>query len=89
MSVDPGFDVADFAERLVAMTDDEIFRTMQDLEAESERMDTRDRETTDVFAKIELVQTTIEDRFPGQRLAAYRDWRQRRTNMTADAAAHH
>ena len=32
----------------------------------------------DVFAQIAMVETAIEDRFPGQLLAPYKDWKQRR-----------
>ena len=72
MPSESGFDVVDFADRLVEITDVELFRTIEDLENEKRRLGSDGRETTDVFA-IELVQTAIETRFPGQLLAAYSD----------------
>lgn len=73
-----GFDAADFADRLVQMTDDELFEIMQRLEDESEEIRPDERDGSDVFAQIALVETAIEDRFPGQLLAPYKDWQQRR-----------
>ena len=75
------FDPADFADRLEAMTDEELFEQMQDLEDESEDIPADERDTSDVFAKIALVETAIEDRFPGQLLTPYMDWQQRRTDF--------
>ncbi len=51
---------------------------MQGLEDESEDIPPDERDGSDVFAKIALVETAIEDRFPGQFLAPYKDWQQRR-----------
>ncbi|WP_348631134.1 hypothetical protein [Rhizobium leguminosarum] len=73
------FDASEFADHLTAMTDDELFRLMQDLEKESDDVAIEARETSDAFAKIVLVETAIEDRFPGQLLAPYKEWQQRRT----------
>lgn len=75
------FDAGDFADDLATMTDEELFALMRTLEAESEDIGTEARETTDVFAKIALVETSIEDRFPGQLLAPYKEWQQRRTTV--------
>jgi hypothetical protein len=72
------FDAADFADRVAAMSDDELFGTMLRLEEESEDISPAERDGSDVFAKIALVETAIEDRFPGQLLAPYKDWQQRR-----------
>lgn len=72
------FDAGDFADRLAAMSDDELFETMQRLEEESEDISPAERDGNDVFAKIALVETAIEDRFPGQLLAPYKDWQQGR-----------
>lgn len=58
------FDAGDFAEDLETMTDDELFALMQTLELESEDVAVEARETSDVFARIALVETAIEDRFP-------------------------
>ncbi|MDR9762791.1 hypothetical protein RJJ37_24680 [Rhizobium redzepovicii] len=73
------FDAGEFADHLPAMTDDELFRLMQYLEKESDDVASEARETSDAFAKIVLVKTAIEDRFPGQLLAPYKEWQQRRT----------
>lgn len=72
------FDAGDFADRLAAMSDEELFETMQGLEEESEDIRPDERNGSDVFAKIALVETVIGDRFPGQLLAPYKDWQQRR-----------
>jgi hypothetical protein len=79
MPVQADFDAADFAHRLAEKSDDELFETMQRFEEESENIRPDEREGSDVFAKIVLVETEIEDRFPGQLLAPYKDWQQRRT----------
>lgn len=73
------FDAREFADYLAAMTDEELFILMQDLEGESDDIAVEARGTSDVFAKIALVETAVEDRFPGQLLAPYREWRQRTT----------
>jgi hypothetical protein len=75
------FDAAEFADDLATMTDEELFALMRTLEQESEDVAVEARETSDVFARITLVETAIEDRFPGQLLAPYKDWQQRRTTI--------
>jgi hypothetical protein len=64
--------VSDFATRLEAMTNGEVFAAMSTLEKYSED-DTSDREET--FSRITLVEEEIERRFPGQMLTPYRDWK--------------
>jgi hypothetical protein len=71
------FDVRDFADDLATTTDEELFKLTQDLEEESEDIAVEARETSDVFARIALVETAIEDRFPSQLLAPYKEWQQR------------
>jgi hypothetical protein len=78
VSVQSDFDASDFASRLETFSDDELFQTMQELEKASEDISHKQRETSDVFAKIALVETAIEDRFPGQLLAPYKEWQHRR-----------
>jgi hypothetical protein len=75
------FDVAEFADRLSVMSDEELFKLMQKLEDESEGVPSDQRDSSDVFARIAMVETPIEDRFPGQLLAPYKDWQQRRTDI--------
>ncbi|MGR9059430.1 hypothetical protein ACU8NH_26560 (plasmid) [Rhizobium leguminosarum] len=75
------FDAGEFADDLAVMTDEELFALMQTLEDESEDIAVEARETSDVFAKIALVETSIEDRFPGQLLAPYKEWQQRRSTV--------
>ncbi|MDP9563348.1 UNVERIFIED_ORG: hypothetical protein J2740_004560 [Rhizobium nepotum] len=72
------FDAVEFADRLAAMTDEEAFELMEKLEEASESIRPEDRDDSDVFAQIALVETAIEDRFPGQLMAPYKDWQQRR-----------
>ncbi len=65
------FDAGDFADRgLDAMSDDELFETMQRLEDESETSVPTSAMGAMCLAKIALVETAIEDRFPGQLLVA-------------------
>ncbi|CDZ42324.1 Hypothetical protein NGAL_HAMBI1146_50900 [Neorhizobium galegae bv. officinalis] len=66
-------DVSDFSSRLEAMTSDEVFTAMHSLERHSED-DVGDHDET--LARIALVEEEIERRFPGQKLAPYRDWKQ-------------
>ncbi|KAB1109350.1 hypothetical protein NOJ05_30705 [Neorhizobium galegae] len=65
--------ISDFASRLEAMTIDEVFDAMSLLEKYSED-DVSEREET--LPRISLVEEEIERRFPGQKLAPYRDWKQ-------------
>lgn len=76
MSVNPLLSepVEDFAVRLEAMTDEELFTTMNSLEEASEAAE--DAEET--LARIALSETEIERRYPGELLAPYRNWKQRR-----------
>ncbi|EJB02135.1 hypothetical protein Rleg9DRAFT_0915 [Rhizobium leguminosarum bv. trifolii WSM597] len=75
MSVNPLLSepVEDFAVRLEAMTDEELFTTMNSLEEASEAAE--DAEET--LARIALSETEIERRYPGELLAPYRNWKQR------------
>ena len=75
------FNAAQFADQLSAMTDEELFALMQKLEDESENIPSEDRESSEVFVRIAMVETAIEDRFPGQLLAPYKDWQQRRIEI--------
>jgi hypothetical protein len=75
------FDAAEFADQLSAMTDEELFALMQKLEDESEDIPAEDRDSSEVFARIAMVDTAIGERFPGQLLAPYKDWRQRRLDI--------
>ncbi|MGH6807415.1 MAG: hypothetical protein ACREEJ_11310 [Ensifer adhaerens] len=81
MPVEQDFDSEDFSDRLAAMSNDELFAIMQKLEEESADIPSEERDARDVFAKIVLVETAIEERFPGQLLAPYKDWRQHRTDI--------
>lgn len=75
------FDAAEFADQLSAMTDEELFALMQKLEDESEDIPSEDRDGSEVFVRIAMVETAIEERFPGQLLAPYKDWQQRRIDI--------
>jgi hypothetical protein len=66
-------DISDFASRLEAMTVDEVFDAMSLLEQHSED-DVSDRD--EKLSRIALVEEEIERRFPGEKLAPYRDWKQ-------------
>lgn len=81
MPVEQDFDVEDFTDRLKAMSNDELFAIMQRLEVESAGIPSKERETSEVFTKIALVETAIEGRFPGQLLAPYKDWQQHGSDL--------
>ncbi|OOG61814.1 hypothetical protein BLJAPNOD_05344 [Ensifer sp. M14] len=81
MPVEQDFDVEDFSDRLKAMSNDELFAIMQRLELESADIPSEKRDASDVFAKIALVETAIEGRFPGQLLAPYKDWQQHGSDL--------
>ncbi|MCM2474370.1 hypothetical protein HGO38_12880 [Rhizobium sp. CG5] len=59
------------------MSDEELFAVMQTLEGESEEISPADRDNSDVFARIAMVETEIERRFPGQLMTPYKNWQQR------------
>ncbi|UVD60324.1 hypothetical protein NE852_31685 (plasmid) [Rhizobium sp. Pop5] len=65
--------VGDFASRLEAMNDDELFSTMSNLERASEAAE----DVEEILARIALTETEIERRYPGELLAPYRNWKQR------------
>jgi hypothetical protein len=68
-------DPASYAVTLTAMTDDEVFAEMQTLERKSEAgAKNRGQDLEDIIAQIALVEQEIEQRFPGQALAPYKQW---------------
>lgn len=73
----PIFDAREFATLLEAMIDDELFAAMRELERASEEVPAEKRDESEIFARIALAETAIEDRFPGQLLAPYKEWKQR------------
>nr|WP_306428664.1 hypothetical protein [Rhizobium leguminosarum] len=68
-----------FASALEAMTDEELFAIMADLEIRSEAWVNPSPHDED-FVKIVLTESAIERRFPGQMLKPYREWQIRRTH---------
>ncbi|MFK0278677.1 hypothetical protein ACIQUG_33795 [Ensifer sp. NPDC090286] len=70
-----GIPIVDFAGQLEAMTGDEVFSLMSDLEAASECGDGPER--NEVLSRIALTEEEIQKRFPGQLLAPYREWKKR------------
>ncbi|QKK27139.1 hypothetical protein [Rhizobium hidalgonense] len=69
--------VEDLASRLEAMTDDEVFATMSELERASEAAG--DDAAEEILPRIALTESEIERRYPGELLAPYRNWKQRQT----------
>jgi len=63
-------DLADF---LREATDEEIFEKMQELELQTES-----GRFAELSSLVALVETEIEQRFPGQSLAPYMRWKQNR-----------
>ncbi|WP_043626478.1 hypothetical protein [Ensifer sp. ZNC0028] len=68
--------IADFAGRLEAMSQDEVFSVMSDLEAAASEC-AEGSERQEVLSRIALTEEEIQKRFPGQLLAPYREWRKR------------
>lgn len=73
MATKHGEEIRGFAFSLEALTDDELFAAMAYLEEASE--EEGETKGTDVLARIELVETEIEKRFPGQLLAPFKRWK--------------
>ncbi|MBX5087617.1 hypothetical protein [Rhizobium lentis] len=67
--------VKDLVSRLEAMTDDELFAIMNELEKASEAAEGEAAE--EILARIALAESETERRYPGRLLAPYRDWKQR------------
>lgn len=67
--------VEDLASRLEAMTDDEVFATMRELERASDAAG--DDAGDEILPRIALTDSEIERRYPGELLAPYRNWKQR------------
>ncbi|CAN7685287.1 hypothetical protein LJR239_005493 [Neorhizobium tomejilense] len=67
--------IGDLVARMETMTDEEVFIAMRQLELASEAA--REEGRDDILARIALVESEIERRYPGQVLAPYREWKQR------------
>lgn len=68
-------DPATYVTNLAAMTDEEVFNEMKMLEDKSEVTAKSDRaKLEEVLSQIGLVEEEIEQRFPGQALAPYKQW---------------
>lgn len=67
-------DPAAFETALATMTDDEVFEAMSQLEGMSEQKE----EDETALAFIQLAETEIERRFPGQALSPYKAWQRRK-----------
>jgi hypothetical protein len=73
MATKPDEEIRTFASSLETLTEDELFAAMAYLEEASEQEG--ETKGTDVLARIELVETEIEQRFPGQLLTPYKRWK--------------
>nr|WP_105428094.1 hypothetical protein [Neorhizobium sp. T6_25] len=67
--------IGNLVARMETMTEEEIFITMRQLEFASEAAREEDRDN--ILARIALVESEIERRYPGQVLAPYREWMRR------------
>lgn len=74
MANDKPSDPDTFETALATMTDDEVFEAMSQLEGMSEQEEEDER----ALAFIQLVETEIERRFPGQVLSPYKAWQRRK-----------
>jgi hypothetical protein len=70
-------DDAAFADRLSSMTNEELFAAMRELETQSGAFSKDQAGSEEVFARIALVEDKIEERYPGQALAPYKQWQRR------------
>ena len=77
MAKTPKKNVAEFASTIEKMADEELFELMAALEDASELEG--DNTDTDVVSRIALVETEIENRFPGQLLTPFKRWKETRT----------
>jgi hypothetical protein len=68
--------IDEFATEIARMADEDIFELMAALEDASEA--DGNRTDTDIVARIALVETEIEGRFPGQLLAPFKRWKETR-----------
>lgn len=68
-------DIDEFVEEIAKMGDEDVFELMTALEDASEA---DGRTDTDIVARIALVETEIESRFPGQLLAPFKQWQRER-----------
>jgi hypothetical protein len=68
--------IDEFAAEIVKMGDEDLFELMTALEDASEA--DGERTDTDIVARIALVETEIESRFPGQLLAPFKKWQRAR-----------
>jgi hypothetical protein len=66
-------DIDEFATEIEKMSDEDLFELMTALEDASEA--DGNRTDTDIVARIALVETGIENRFPGQLLAPFKQWK--------------
>jgi hypothetical protein len=66
-------DIDEFATEIEKMSDEDLFELMTALEDASEA--DGNRTNTDIVARIALVETEIENRFPGQLLAPFKQWK--------------
>jgi hypothetical protein len=70
---------ADFASSLSAMTDDEIFETMLELEEMSERRSISGTVAdAEISHKLAITEDEITRRHPGQLLQPFLDWKKNR-----------
>jgi hypothetical protein len=70
---------ADFASSLRAMTDDEVFETMRELEKVSEERSVAGNVVdTEISHKLALTEDEITRRHPGQLLQPFLDWKKNR-----------
>ena len=65
--------VNEISDALEAATDDEVFAMMKSLEELTDN--SRPAPSSEIFAKIALVETDIEHRYPGQLMAPYKTWK--------------
>ncbi|APO77939.1 hypothetical protein AM571_PC00197 (plasmid) [Rhizobium etli 8C-3] len=77
---------ADFAQSIEKWTDDEIFELLAKLEIDSESVSASGELEPEIQAKINIVETEIEARFPGQLLAPFKKWKQDRLGGSSATA---
>jgi len=73
-----GLDFAKFELSLHGMPEAELFRLMKTLEEQALVAVQDNADDSELFAMIEMVETQVEKRHPGQAMMPYKQWRETR-----------
>ncbi|EPE96153.1 hypothetical protein [Rhizobium grahamii] len=68
------FDFWKFDTSLFRLSVDELFHLMKTLDEEASAAVGDDFDDSELFARIEMVETQIEKRYPGRAMTPYKQW---------------